>query len=211
MKRILLATVAVAAFAAQALASDLPSTKEAPAFVPPPIFTWTGVYTGEHVGAMWANAEFSSPGLPSVSVDPVMGFFGGHYGYQYLYGQWVLGVQGEYDVINENSSSNPNFRLHERWLASVDGKVGYAMDRWLPYVIGGVAFSEMNHYVGGVHFNKDVTGFDVGAGLEYGISENWSAFAEYRYYDFGTANWAATGGACIAAPCGIPAHGVSKS
>ena len=30
------------------------------------------------------------------------------------------------------------------------------------------------------------TGFTAGAGLEYGLTENWSAKLEYDFYDFGS-------------------------
>ncbi len=37
--------------------------------------------------------------------------------------------------------------------------------------------------------NATRTGFVAGAGLEYGMTENFSAKAEYDFYDFGTANY----------------------
>ena len=51
MNKLLFAGVAFAALAGQALAADLPSSKEAPVYVaPPPAFTWTGFYVGAQIG-----------------------------------------------------------------------------------------------------------------------------------------------------------------
>ena len=36
-------------------------------------------------------------------------------------------------------------------------------------------------------------GFDVGGGLEYNFWGNWTARAEYRYYDFGRLGFADAG------------------
>ena len=50
MRKILLSGVAFAALAGQALAADLPSTKEAPVYAAP-AFTWTGFYLAPMSGS----------------------------------------------------------------------------------------------------------------------------------------------------------------
>ena len=44
------------------------------------------------------------------------------------------------------------FGLRSDWQASVRGRVGYAMDRTLFYVTGGVAFTELQSYTNWIPF-----------------------------------------------------------
>ena len=82
---------------------------------------------------------------------------------------------------------------------SVRARAGYAFDRLLPYVTGGVAFGSF--YTDAQLFGTDLdgvtnfaasgtnsatrVGWTLGAGLEYAINNHWSARGEYRYTDFG--------------------------
>jgi outer membrane immunogenic protein len=82
---------------------------------------------------------------------------------------------------------------------SVRGRLGVAWDRVLIYGTGGVAFGGINtdfelSGVGaaGVPFfattsrSNSRTGWTVGGGIEYAVTNNWSIGAEYRFTDFGT-------------------------
>lgn len=83
------------------------------------------------------------------------------------------------------------------WLATATGRVGYAWNNWLPYVKGGAAWAhnESNSTTStaaGVVTATSVgsetrSGWTIGAGVEYGFWNNWSARLEYDYLDFGTA------------------------
>jgi outer membrane immunogenic protein len=52
-------------------------------------------------------------------------------------------------------------------------------------------------------------GFDVGGGLEYNFYGNWTARAEYRYYDFGKLGFADAGFPLN--PIAIPNHRSSET
>ena len=79
-------------------------------------------------------------------------------------------------------------------LGSVTGRVGYTWGPALLYAKGGFAWRDNNNIgvsVAGVpaafttaSTQKD--GYTVGAGLEYMFAPNWSAKAEYQYYNFGS-------------------------
>src|ERR1700681_2024328 len=90
-----------------ALAADLPSGQPAPpAYLPPPLFTWTGIYVGGQIGYAWGAGNFNDSGF-----DPITGTFvsgtlgstpsgvigGAHVGYQYQFNQLVLGIEGSVD------------------------------------------------------------------------------------------------------------------
>jgi opacity protein-like surface antigen len=80
------------------------------------------------------------------------------------------------------------------FLPSVTGRFGYAADRWLFYVKGGVALASDNYSVTGTFTGIpfDFEGLDlrvgwtVGGGVEWAFSGFWSAKVEYDYYQFGS-------------------------
>jgi len=85
---------------------------------------------------------------------------------------------------------------------SIRGRLGIAWDRVLIYGTGGVAFAGVNSDVtlSGVDTrvvpfvpffasrsrSNSRTGWTVGGGIEYALTNNWSIGAEYRFTDFGT-------------------------
>jgi outer membrane immunogenic protein len=81
---------------------------------------------------------------------------------------------------------------------SIRGRLGIAWDRVLIYGTGGVAFGgintdfELSGVAAGVPFfastsrSNSRTGWTVGGGIEYAVTNNWSIGAEYRFTDFGT-------------------------
>ena len=65
-----------------------------------------------------------------------------------------------------------------------------SFDRLLIYVTGGGAwardkFDYTAAGVGTATTKQNRTGWTVGAGIEYGLSPNWSIAAQYNYVDFG--------------------------
>jgi outer membrane immunogenic protein len=73
--------------------------------------------------------------------------------------------------------------------ATIRGRLGYAFDRFLPYITAGLAAGDINAtrpgFPGGSSSNA---GWTVGAGLEFGIASNVSVKAEYLYVDLGDFN-----------------------
>ena len=78
-----------------------------------------------------------------------------------------------------------------RWLATFRGRVGYAFDRWLPYVTAGGAYGNVKATVSvrsglAASSSSDQFGWTVGVGLEYAFLGNWTAKIEYLYVDLGS-------------------------
>jgi outer membrane immunogenic protein len=201
MKKFLLATVALVALGATApaLAADLAARPYAKA--PPmmaPIYNWTGFYIGGHVGGAFGN-DNNFGGLVVGNNNNDARFLGGvQAGADYQFApNWVLGIEGQYSWLGNNNNGVlfPNGYLYtndQRGIGSVTGRVGYTWGPALLYVKGGYAFSDNREtlLLGAVpqafafdHNHRD--GYTVGAGLEYMFAQNWSAKAEYMYYDFG--------------------------
>jgi outer membrane immunogenic protein len=89
-----------------------------------------------------------------------------------------------------------SFRTALPWQGSARVRLGYAFDNVLVYGTGGVAIADIaTRYTqsfpgaaignGSQSFDQTAVGFTVGGGLEYAITPNWSARAEYRFSDFG--------------------------
>jgi outer membrane immunogenic protein len=86
---------------------------------------------------------------PRFNVRGILG--GGTAGCQYQWGVWVFGVEGDggpSDIqgqTNDLFPFNPQFvnQINERWFATVRGRLGYAVDKWMFYATGGVAFARV--------------------------------------------------------------------
>ena len=84
------------------------------------------------------------------------------------------------------------------WLATFRGRIGYAFDRWLPYITGGGAYGNVKATVSvpiaglSASASNNQFGWTVGAGLEYAFLGNWTAKIEYLYVDLGSFNSAAS-------------------
>jgi outer membrane immunogenic protein len=183
-----------------AFAADLPVAPPPPP--PPPAFTWTGPYVGLHVGGAVAGTTTVSGtnrvGVPISTSFGRDGVFGGlHLGYNIQAGAVVVGLQAEYNfagVTGGTSNAVGNFSSALRQFGSVDGRLGLAFNRWLVYAIGGFAYADQRHsitYLPGTanalsrDYGANEYGWDVGGGVEYAFSDNWTGRVEYRYYNWG--------------------------
>src|SRR5205814_10000810 len=104
MKKFLLATVALIALGAPALAADLaarPYTKAPPMVAP--IYNWTGFYIGGHVGGAFGNNN-SFNGLVAGNNNDARFLAGVQVGADYQFApNWVLGVEGQYSCLRSHN------------------------------------------------------------------------------------------------------------
>ncbi len=206
MKKILFATVALLAVsaAAPALGADLgarPYYNKAPAYAAP-IYNWTGFYIGAHLGGAFSS-DNNFNGL-STGNNGNGRFLGGlQAGADWQFNpNFVVGAEAQYSWLSGNVGAvfpgGVAYTNDQRGLGSITGRVGYTWGPGLLYVKGGYAYSDNNEKVtvGGVPTAFIITGdhrngYTVGAGLEYMFAPNWSAKAEYQYYNFGDAHFTA--------------------
>jgi outer membrane immunogenic protein len=202
MKKLLLGTVALMAFAAPALAADLPARtySKAPAYVPPaPIYNWTGFYVGGHIGGAFGG-DSSLQGSSGQFLGGVQG------GVDYQFApNWVIGAEAQYSWLANNNNNGVLFPAgtlitsNYDQIGSATGRFGYTWGPGLLYAKGGYAWRDNNNIgvsVGGVPVAFATTGnhsdgYTVGAGLEYMFAPNWSAKIEYQYYNFGNTTFTA--------------------
>jgi outer membrane immunogenic protein len=191
MKKLLLASVGMLALGvASASAADI-ARRVAPAplqqvYVAP--FTWTGAYVGINGGYGWGKSNFSAP-FPSGSFDTSGGLVGGTLGYNWQVNQIVFGVEGDIDaswIKGSGICGGLSCQTKNTWLGTVRGRLGYAVDRFMPYVTGGLAVGDINNTITGLgNANETKAGWTAGAGVEYAFNGPWSVKAEYLYVDLG--------------------------
>lgn len=201
MRRVLFTTTCLLALTATgALAADLPRglPAKAPAYVPA-YYSWTGFYLGINGGYAWGDSDWDGF-FNGTNVDG--GLVGGTIGYNWQTGPWVFGLEGDIDWTNlrgsfVNATCPAGCETRNNWLATVRGRLGYAFDRFMPYVTGGLAVGDIEaNPVGFPGVNDTQVGWTVGAGVEAAIAGNWTAKIEYLYVDLGDVG-------CSAVACGI--------
>jgi outer membrane immunogenic protein len=195
MKRFTLMACAglmAAAMATPSLAADLPRPAfKAPVYVAP--FSWTGFYVGINGGYGWGNVDVSTPAGTTTSSNQTGWLIGGTAGYNLQTGNWVWGLEGDLDyaLIKGNASNTTacaggTCTFKDTYFATARGRIGYALDRWLPYFTGGAAFSGVKATSAtGVSSTNNSVGWTVGGGVEYAFLGAWSAKLEYLYADLG--------------------------
>lgn len=197
MKKAILASVGSVLLSAlsPAFAADFPAfpVKGVPPLAPPPYiepyYNWTGFYIGINAGYGFGESDWSVPIGVSYDVD---GFVvGGTLGYNIQTGAWVWGIEGDIAWSDISGTSRAaacgtSCTTDVNWLGTVRGRIGYAFDRWMPYLTAGGAFGDVDVRLrpGGSSSSVEF-GWTAGAGMEWAILANWTAKAEYLYVDLG--------------------------
>ncbi|UNF40739.1 porin family protein [Bartonella krasnovii] len=101
-----------------------------------------------------------------------------------------------------------NITMKEKWSGATRVRIGFATDRIMPYIAGGVAYTQMQGITalevkknkllpasdnggkliasGNVYDEtKTLVGFTLGAGVDFAMTDNVLLRAEYRYSDYG--------------------------
>lgn len=128
-------------------------------------------------------------------------------GYNWQWGNVVAGIEGDVTFMRNNAnlssalpppaasftSLSESARL--AWLITVRPRLGYAWDNWLFYVTGGWAMGKAVFSDAllpsdgapiGTTLSRELNGWTVGAGVEYGLVSGWTLKAEYLYTDLGS-------------------------
>ena len=195
MKRLVFAFAALAAWAGTAAAADLGrGPAPAPYYKAPelaPVYNWSGFYIGINGGGGWGTSTWTTGG----SFNTSGGLIGGTVGYNYQMNQVVLGVEGDIDWANISGTRTAagvcafGCTTKDSWLGTVRGRVGYAADRFMPYLTGGLALGDIKASLPGfAGASTTNAGWTIGGGIEFAIVGHWTAKAEYLYVDLGSFN-----------------------
>jgi len=212
-------------FAGSAFAADIPV--KAPAYAPIP-YNWTGFYIGGQAGRGWStNAVTNVTGTTNFPAGFVhdtqhgSGFLGGGYaGYNYQINQFVVGIDGDYSWASlKGSGTNhspvtagviTNTNDTVKWIASLTGRVGYAMNNWMSFGKAGWAwagFSDSSSTFNAAGANSSNAtasstrnGWTVGTGVEWGFAPHWSAKLECDYVKLNDSTYTSTATSVLPVP-----------
>jgi len=198
------------------------SIKDGPAIAAWDTYNWTGPYLGGFAGRTQGEEHWHY--LAGATVDPAFGGYlaGGQAGYNLQIGRIVVGAEGDYGFSNANGGTScPNAffftcEAEVERLASLTGRLGYTWGRALFYAKGGFAAGEASVrtstntstaplFLTGVPMlvppvngeTKWMTGWTAGGGMEFALTDRWSAKAEYMHFDLGKERYVVDNGLLV--------------
>lgn len=209
--KLLIASAAFAVAAGSAQAADViwdEPAVAAPIAISAP-YNWTGFYVGLVGGAATGDfdyaydvAGFGNALNGEVSAGGIFG--GGQVGADYQWGNVVVGAVADIfatDIDADLSLNTPalggigvSAKSELKYYGTVRGRLGYAYDRFLAYGHGGFAYGETEQTVSfaGLGTTTSIetdsgnkTGWVVGGGFEYAVTDAISLQTEYSYVDLG--------------------------
>ena len=217
-RQLLVSTAVGIVMAPPVLAADLPVKAPALAPAPYFSWSgpYVGLHAGyawsadPAVGCTVTPAGADSPctdagvflGAPDVNAK---GFMGGvQLGYNWQISNWVFGIETDFSGMNVHDAAHfattdtnyANAQISSRydWLGTTRGRAGFVMDRTLIYATGGFAYAQVSQEYTNTSGTLSAStsgvkgGWTVGAGLEYGLNQNWSIKGEYLYVNLQNTN-----------------------
>jgi outer membrane immunogenic protein len=193
----LMAVAPAAAFAADiAVVRRPPPPPPAPAPMPY-YYNWTGFYIGGNVGGAWESTTIDDPFFGANFSNNRSGFIGGgQVGYNWqLSPNFVFGIEGTFDGTDirsdETAMSLSGDLLASSakvdWIATVAARFGLAVNNWLFYGKAGggwvrdtVTLTDLSNGLS-ISQSDSKGGWLAGAGIEYGISPQWTVRIEYDH------------------------------
>jgi len=196
-----------------------PPTREPSVRSAPPV--WQGWYLGGHVGyAHGKSSSTLSNAAPSSASSSVGSLYGGTLvGYSaQLCSRLVLGMEADVsfpnfldddDLVSSRPTSAGSVAERIDVLGRARGRLGYALDRWLLYGAGGLAWS-LGRFTQSsgqpptddarFHFRP---GWTAGAGVEFVFAPRWTTRLEYVYDRLARAEATFAPGASIESTIGL--------
>jgi outer membrane immunogenic protein len=155
--------------------------------------------------------QIASSGRGTLSRAGATGGLQGGYGIQL--GNGLFGIEAGANALSINAgrsitttyqSAPPsrftiNQSVRADWMLTLRPRLGWTQDRWLGYVTGGLAVTQVkfnsvfsDNFPPNAYSNGSTAqikaGWVVGLGGEYALNQKWSLKAEYLHVDFGNAN-----------------------
>jgi outer membrane immunogenic protein len=202
MRKIFVTVMFSVVAAGSALAADL-SVRPAPAPRVVYVYDWTGGYIGINGGWAIGTSNWSAFGPPLITLPPGVsgtpgttgdfnasgGLVGGTLGYNWQFGYFVVGLEGDFDGQWLDGTSGHcapvACETKSTWLSTLRGRFGYAADRVLFYATAGGAIANIEANTGfgtvGTFQSETKGGWTAGGGIEGAFTDHWTARIEYLY------------------------------
>lgn len=185
LKSALLATATSAIIATNAVAADLQDEPQAPEIAEVSVqakdYDWGGLYLGLNAGLGFEGEFDNNAGLDLDTDEAFIG--GGIIGYNYQINKLVFGIEGDLNYTDLDAS-NGGVAADLDFLGTITARAGFTpIDRVLTYVEGGYAFGQVDASTPVGSDENIQSGFVVGGGAEFALTENILSGIEYNYVD----------------------------
>ena len=175
-------------------------------------FNWTGLYAGWFTGGIIGEGDWvDNQGATEPRLSGYVA--GGTLGYNFQMGHVVFGIEGDLGWANAKGGRDCPGAGNDAFfftceaeigsLGTLTGRIGVTRERALFYAKGGLAIGEVEARVrgnlggldprppfnfnqqGGQSDSETLTGWVIGGGVEYALTDRWTAKAEYLHFDLG--------------------------
>jgi outer membrane immunogenic protein len=193
---IALTALGLATIGAPAFAADLNAPQPYPPAQPyagytqqSPVANWAGAYLGVNAGYSFGSLSNTVPGAGKLSSSingALIGVYGGVNAV--LSGNIIVGAEGDLNLSDQRNTQTNGFNTYKgasAWNGSVRGRVGTAIDRYMPFLTAGLAFGENKLTVHGVADSASQVGLAIGGGLEGFVTDRITLKGELLYEAFG--------------------------
>jgi outer membrane immunogenic protein len=186
MKRLLLASAAIAAMTSNSFAADLSAPVEE-------VDIWSGFFVGIAGGYAFKDVSIDvDAGAFEDDIESDDFIIGAYYGRNWQSGNFVFGIDSSFNYIGleeedvlDDVVGATDLDVEANFLGLSRLKVGYAVDNTLFYAAGGLATTilDIEDTVALEDDDDWAFGWTVGAGVEHKFTDNWSARIEYAYFN----------------------------
>jgi outer membrane immunogenic protein len=193
MKKLLIASVAMAALVSSARAED-------------GAFDWSGLYLGAEIGTAYSSTDFAATDTDFAGGYQEDAMIGGVFaGYDWQFGRFVYGLAADIDFVQSadlafgdedalTGGKGEAYTYDVDWVSTARARLGYApTDRLLVYGTGGMAAGhfEATSYsrplisdpASTAAYSGVKLGSVFGAGLDFALPNDMSLKIEYLHYD----------------------------
>lgn len=155
----------------RANAADLGGYRQSSSYMPTMATNWAGMYLGAHLGYGAGRAR-------NADTDGFLG--GGQIGFNIQSDKLVFGAEADihYTGVDYHGFADA---FRQKWAGSLRARVGYAYDRFLPFVTGGFGLTSAQMKSGGAKESNTHGGYILGVGAEYMFTERVSGVLQYLY------------------------------
>lgn len=163
-------------YSAKSIAADFPQARSSVPSLAASGGNWTGLYVGGNL----------SYGTGTANKADISGFMvGGQAGFNTQFDKIVLGLEGDvtYSGVDYRGFSDA---FQQKWVLSGRARAGYAFDRFMPYITGGLAYMSGTLKVPTGRAEQGHYGYVLGFGAEAMLTSNVSARIELLHYRFGS-------------------------
>lgn len=140
----------------------------------PMVTDWSGFYVGALAGIQ--NGELTAPTIPGFSRNIDATTYGGFAGYNFQQGNIVYGVEV---AAQMGDATIGGLAFDFDYLVDARARLGYAAGDVLVYAAGGYSNGQITR----AGTSLDMSGFNVGAGVELAVNDNFFLGGEYIYRD----------------------------